>query len=174
MKQTGFPPVADENAIILVLGSMPGAESLKQQQYYAHPRNSFWPMMGELFDFSPALPYSDRLAALRKNNIALWDVAHQCVRPGSLDSNIRDAEANDFEAFFRTHPEIKIVFFNGVTAEQLYRKLVLPKLPVALQQLPMLRLPSSSPAHAGMTVVQKLEQWREARRRRDQALSNSR
>ena len=153
---------------------MPGTESLKQQQYYAHPRNSFWPVMGELFGFDPALSYADRLAALRKNSIALWDVAHQCVRPGSLDSNIRDAEANDFAGFFKTHTKVEMVFFNGATAEQLYRKLVSPTLPTALQQLPMLRLPSSSPAHAGMTVAQKQEQWRKARHRRDQALENSR
>ena len=174
MKQTGFPPVADKKVVVLVLGSMPGAESLKQQQYYAYLHNAFWPIMGELFGFDPALPYSDRLTALMQNHVALWDVAHQCVRPGSLDSNIRDAEANDFSSFFKAHAKIESVFFNGTTAEQLYRKLVFPKLPATLRQLPKLRLPSTSPAHAGMTVAQKLELWREVRRKRDQALSNNR
>jgi len=156
---TGFDFSASTDARVLVLGSMPSAASLRRQQYYAHPRNAFWPIMGELFGFDPALPYHERLRTLRANRVALWDVAHRCVRPGSLDADMRDVEANDFHAFLGTHPQIGSIFFNGGKAETLYRHLVLPHLPAALQAIPLKRLPSTSPAHAGMDFTAKLAAW---------------
>ena len=91
-----FPPVVSRNSKVLILGSMPGEVSLKAEQYYAHPRNAFWPIMGELFGAGPSLPYQERLVALDNAGIALWDSLRACTRPGSLDSAIRDEEANDF------------------------------------------------------------------------------
>lgn len=157
---TGFDFSAHTDARVLVLGSMPSEASLRRQQYYAHPRNAFWPIMGELFGFDPALPYPDRLQVLITYQIALWDVAHRCVRPGSLDADMRDVEANDFHTFFSAHPHIDRIFFNGGKAEALYRRLVLPRLPAALQAIPRKRLPSTSPAHAGMDFAAKLAAWR--------------
>ena len=155
-----FPPVADEQATILILGSMPGKESLKQQQYYAHPQNAFWKIMGDLVGAHPALPYPQRLSALTAAHIALWDVLKTCERQGSLDSNIQNETANDFATFFKNHPHITHVFFNGAKAEQGFKRFVLGK-----QKSPPLefaRLPSTSPAHAGMRYEEKLNVWREA------------
>jgi hypoxanthine-DNA glycosylase len=155
-----FAPVADGRSRVLVLGSMPGVESLKASQYYAHPRNAFWTIMGELLGFDPKLPYEARVRALRSAGIALWDVLHSCRRDGSLDSSIEAASetANDFRAFFGAHPAIRAVFFNGAKAESAYQQHVLP----ALADLPLryLRLPSTSPAQAGMPVAKKLQAWR--------------
>ncbi|ATX80226.1 hypoxanthine-DNA glycosylase [Mariprofundus aestuarium] len=88
MIDRGFPYSANRDAKILILGSMPSRKSIAADQYYAHPQNGFWPIMGELFGFTASLEYEERLAQLRKNGVGLWDVAHQCVRPGSLDSAI--------------------------------------------------------------------------------------
>jgi len=156
-----FDNVATSDALILILGSMPGVASLKAHQYYAHPRNLFWEIMGELIDFDPTLPYPERLEQLQSNRIALWDVAHQCERPGSLDSNINSQSviANDFNALFQSSPQIGAIFFNGQKAAQLYRQLVIPVLPAKYQLLPRLTLPSTSPAHASLSQADKLKQW---------------
>jgi len=161
MPDTGFPYIAEPDARVLILGSMPGRKSLAQQQYYAHAQNSFWPIMGALFGFSDELFYEQRLAALRKHRIALWDVAYQCERPGSLDQAIAmdTVVANDFTAFFTQHRKIHTIFFNGRKAEQLYHRLVVRAQTVNIQPIPMFLLPSSSPAHASMTRQQKLEHW---------------
>ncbi len=155
-----FPPVADEHVTVLILGSMPGKESLKQNQYYAHPQNTFWKIMGELIGASRELPYNERLLKLTAAHIALWDVLNTCEREGSLDSDIRNGTPNDFASFFKQHPHITRVCFNGAKAEQSFKKFVQGK-----QQLPLLdftRLPSTSPAHAGMRYTEKLKEWNEA------------
>lgn len=155
-----FPPIEDERARILILGSMPGAESLRAGQYYAHPRNAFWPIMGELAGALPALPYEQRAQKLRAAGIALWDVLASCIRPGSLDSDIDpdSIHPNDFATFFRKHRHISRVYFNGTMAEQSFRKHVLPH----LDHLPLQfeRLPSTSPANASLRFEQKLEAWK--------------
>jgi TDG/mug DNA glycosylase family protein len=155
-----FPPVANTDATLLILGSMPGKESLKQNQYYAHPQNAFWKIMGELVGAHPYLPYKERLHKLTTAHIALWDVLATCERESSLDTHIRNEKANDFASFFARHPHITHVFFNGAKAEQSFNKFVVEK-----QKLPSLtyqRLPSTSPAHAGMRYAEKLKAWREA------------
>jgi len=158
-----FPPIADATANILVLGSMPGKESLRAGQYYAHPRNAFWSIMGELAGASPALPYQARARKLKSAGIALWDVLASCKRHGSMDADIEAASIcpNDFKSFFQKHPNITHVFFNGSMAEQCFRKHVLPSLesPPGQRMLQFQRLPSTSPAHASMTYVQKLKAW---------------
>jgi len=153
-----FPPVAGASAKILILGSMPGKMSLQQNQYYAHPMNAFWKIMGELVGAHPQLPYPARLDILCQSGIALWDVLASCERTSSLDAHIRNEAANDFAAFFARHPRITRVFFNGAKAEQSFRKFVLGK--QALPVLEFCRLPSTSPAHAGMRYADKLKAWR--------------
>jgi len=152
-----FPPVVSRNSKVLILGSMPGEVSLKAAQYYAHPRNAFWRIMGELFGAGLSLPYQERLVVLDGAGIALWDSLRACTRPGSLDSAIRDEEANDFTALFTSFPKITHVFFNGAKSEAAFRRHVLPTL--AGSQRVFARLPSTSPAHAGMTVDEKVKRW---------------
>ena len=155
-----FAPISNSQARILILGSMPGKESLKQNQYYAYPQNAFWKIMGELVGAHPQLPYEERLHKLTSAHIALWDGLASCERESSLDTHIRKERANDFATFFARHPHITHVFFNGAKAEQSFNKFVLEK-----RNLPPLnyqRLPSTSPAHAGMRYADKLQAWRAA------------
>ncbi|HEU4517591.1 MAG TPA: DNA-deoxyinosine glycosylase [Steroidobacteraceae bacterium] len=162
-RRQGFPPVAGRNACILVLGSMPGEASLAAGQYYAFRHNQFWRIAGEICGFAPDAPYGRRKAALKRSRIALWDVLASCVRPGSLDSAIREdsIRVNDFAGFLAAHPGIRRVCFNGRKAEHAWRRRVLPALPAA-RKLEYRLLPSTSPAHAGMGYLAKLEAWRSA------------
>jgi TDG/mug DNA glycosylase family protein len=156
-----FPPIAGRDAHTLILGSLPGQRSLQMQQYYAHPQNAFWKLVGAIFGTEPASPYPRRVQVLKKNHIALWDVLAAAERPGSLDSSIVQASAlaNDFAKFFRAHPRIRRVFFNGRKAEELYRRFVLPRLGAEFAYIRYEGLPSTSPAHAGMTFAKKLDRW---------------
>jgi TDG/mug DNA glycosylase family protein len=156
----GFAPIEDTAAIVLILGSMPGKASLAAGKYYAHPRNLFWPIMGELVGAHPHLPYEDRLRILKSSGIALWDVLKSCIRNGSLDSDIEETSVipNDFNSFFLRHPNIAYLFFNGVKAEQCFRRHVQPLL--KFQPLQYRRLPSTSPANAGTSYEKKLDVWR--------------
>ena len=157
-----FPPLARTHATILILGSMPGIASLDAQQYYAHPRNAFWPIMASLFDVDLNASYQQRCQQLSDAGVAVWDVLKACYRPGSLDQHIDPAtiEANDFSLFFHQHKQIQAVFFNGGKAESLFKRYVLADLPPIWQQLPQIRLPSTSPAHAALSFEQKVQQWR--------------
>lgn len=140
---------------------MPSVQSLKQQQYYAHPRNAFWPIMSALFHMNKEWIYQQRCQHIIKNNIAVWDVLKACQRQGSLDSNIEPNSmiANDFNTFFRKHPKIEHIFFNGGKAEQVFKQHVLPNLDKPFKQQNQTRLPSTSPAHATMKFEQKLQLW---------------
>ena len=155
-----FPPIASPDARILILGSMPGRASLAAGQYYAHPRNAFWPIMGCLLDFDASRDYPARVDALKVGGIAVWDILDSCHRPGSLDSAIADDSlvANDLPGFLATHAEIHHVFFNGAKAESCFRRHI--KLTMAEPQIGFARLPSTSPAHAGLSFARKLEAWR--------------
>ncbi len=158
----GFPPIARSDARVLLLGTLPGTASLARQQYYAQPRNGFWPILATLLGFDPALAYAQRAGQLSVHGIALWDVCRSGVRPGSLDSAIQRASIlpNDFAGFLPSHPALRVLAFNGRTAESLFRSLVLPALPVSLAALPTLTLPSTSPAYASMRFAEKLDRWR--------------
>lgn len=155
-----FPPIISPDARILILGSIPGAASLAAKEYYAHPRNLFWRIIADLFNTGPLQDYPSKTQALLNAQIALWDVMKSCYRSGSLDAAIekKSIVTNDFNALLKNHPDIQHVFFNGATAEQSFRRLVLPKL--NHQPLNLQRLPSTSPAHAAMTYQQKLAHWR--------------
>lgn len=160
-----FPPVSTPEAKILILGSMPGKASLAANQYYAHPRNLFWPIMGELFSTGPERPYAERLQILQAQGVALWDVLKECFRVSALDSDIVEASIvpNDFVDFFARHPGIHHVFFNGTKAEQAFRKYALPEL-THLPAVELVRLPSTSPANAAIPAADRLAQWREIKR----------
>lgn len=151
----GFPPVVDERARTLILGSFPSAQSLVAGQYYANPRNAFWSITGELFGFDAAAPYDRRLAKLQSHGVALWDVLGACRRRGSADSAIdpKSLAVNDFDQLFADHPTITAVYFNGVKAAELYRRPA-----AAPDEIQYHRLPSTSPAHA-MPRGAKLAAW---------------
>ncbi|NMG33867.1 DNA-deoxyinosine glycosylase [Azoarcus sp. TTM-91] len=156
---SSFPPVFREDARVLVLGSMPGVASLSAGQYYAHPRNAFWPIMGTLLGAGPQLPYADRLHRLQDAGVALWDVIAHCERPGSLDSAITPASviANDLPGLLAICSGIRHVFFNGSAAEAAFRRHV--QLPAGLAPLQFMRLPSTSPAHAARSLTEKIAAW---------------
>jgi double-stranded uracil-DNA glycosylase len=158
---TGFPPIAKPDATILILGSMPGQKSLDENQYYAHPRNSFWPIMAQLFNADKYLNYEQRKQLLHNNKVAVWDVLKSCYRKGSLDSDIDNStiESNDFVSFFKTHSKIQTIFFNGTKAEQLFNKEVLNGLQ-QYKNLKYYKLPSTSPAHTAMSMEEKLLNWK--------------
>jgi hypoxanthine-DNA glycosylase len=140
---------------------MPGEASLAAQQYYAHPRNSFWYIIEQMFNIPSPLDYQGRKQLLLDKHIALWDVLKACVREGSLDSSIDSdsIEVNAFEDFFSEHGKITTVFFNGARAEKEFIKHVMPLPAVQARDLEFLRLPSTSPAHAAMSREQKLQAW---------------
>jgi hypoxanthine-DNA glycosylase len=156
-----FAPVADASASVLILGSLPGQASLQARQYYAHPHNAFWKIMGELLGASPGLAYRQRLRVLRANGVALWDVCAAAQRPGSLDASInaRTVQPNDFAAFFTAHRDIRLICFNGAKAAELYERRVWKLLPAAMQGIRRETLPSTSPAHAALDFAAKLRRW---------------
>ena len=164
IRSFSFPPVAREDARVLILGSLPGQASLEAQQYYAQPRNAFWPLMGALFGAGPEHAYADRLEKLRDVKVALWDVCESAKRPGSLDQKIDIASVtpNDFAALFVRCPQIGVIGFNGATAERFYRLLVRPTLAAPHADIASARLPSTSAAHAGRSFDEKLALWRKA------------
>ena len=153
---SGFPPIEGAQARVLVLGSLPGQASIDANQYYAHPRNAFWPIMAELAGATG--DYGARCDALMLRGIMVWDVLARSVRPGSLDSAIRmdTAVANDFAAVFERQPRIELVALNGRKATDMFARFANPPPHVQSETLP-----STSPAYASLTVADKLERWRE-------------
>lgn len=153
-----FDPVWRSDARVLILGSMPSVESLKQGFYYAHPRNAFWPMMAEILGCEAPRSIDAKKQMLISHRIALWDSARSCEREGSLDSAIRAPRANDFESLYRSCPEIRHLLFNGAAALALYERLV------ARQEKDgrvFHRLPSTSPAYT-MKYEEKRRIWKRA------------
>ncbi|MDB5796237.1 MAG: mug [Paucimonas sp.] len=151
---TGLAPVLDEKVRILVLGSFPGAASLKAGQYYAHPRNQFWRLLGAVLgEELAALPYEQRLQRLLARQVGLWDVLAACQREGSLDTAIRRRQANDFTLLRQRCPRLARVGFNGQEAGR-HAGLF------AQAGFDTVILPSSSPAHAALGFEQKLASWR--------------
>jgi TDG/mug DNA glycosylase family protein len=157
-----FPPILGDAPRLLLLGSMPSEASLARGQYYGHPRNAFWPIMERLLGLTAGSDYEDRAQALREHGIALWDVIAACARPGSLDAAIRPetVQVNDFATLLSTQPGIRCIAFNGATAEREYQRRVLATLGPTQAAIERLRLPSTSPAHAGMRLDEKLAAWR--------------
>ena len=151
-RKFSFEPVWAEDARLLILGTMPSVQSLLQGFYYAHPRNAFWPMMFELLGEAYSEKIEDKKRLLLRNRIALWDVALSAIRPGSLDSDIREAVPNDIPWLLAKCPGIHKVLLNGTTALSLYRRLVPP------QSVECVQLPSTSPANT-MRYEAKRAAW---------------
>lgn len=165
-----FPPLVGADPHTLILGSMPGVRSLEAQQYYAHPSNAFWPIMAAFLGFDPDLNYSERIERLTAAGYMLWDVLQSCKRAGSLDGAIEvdGREPNPIDASLRQYPSITRVFFNGGMAEQCFMRTIWPKLDQSEQQrLNLVRLPSTSPAHARLNKEQKQSIWHAALAQRD-------
>jgi len=161
MSKTGFKPIIGGKPKVLILGSMPGEASLEQSQYYANPRNLFWEIVARHFNFDHTVDYEQRKAQLVSNQIAVWDVIESCDRQGSLDSSIQSSSiiVNDFLNLFMSYPSISHVFFNGTKAQTEFNRNVKPELDTLLNQLELILLPSTSPANARMTRLEKLTQW---------------
>ena len=149
-----FAPVVDEGTRVLVLGSLPGDASLKAAQYYAHPQNGFWRLIGlTLGRDLHAMAYPDRIEALRAAGVGLWDVIASAERRGSLDAAIRSPEAADLRGLIAGLPNLRAVAFNGATAAKGGRRIL-----AGLEGLTLIDLPSSSPAHA-RPLPEKAERW---------------
>ncbi len=156
----GFEPIAGADACVLILGTAPSVRSLELQQYYGHPRNAFWPIMRALFADGEELDYPAQVELLVSAHVALWDVLRAAERPGSLDSSIAAASAvpNDIGRFLAGYPDIVHVFFNGATAQALFER-HLSSVQATDPALVFQRLPSTSPANAGVSFKAKLRAW---------------
>jgi hypoxanthine-DNA glycosylase len=152
-----FEPIEDKNCRILILGTMPGRQSLEKNEYYANPRNVFWDIIFSLFGEPMTEDYEKKRRLLLLHGIALWDVLKNCRRDTSADSDIRDPVPNDLLSFFNDHPPIDNVFFNGKQAWELYRKNVL--IQAIDQKLTYHRMTSTSPANASRSFEEKLKCW---------------
>lgn len=152
----GLAPVIARHSRLVVLGSFPGVASLRAQQYYGHPRNHFWPLVGAIWGLDlTILPYDARLALVLERGLGLWDVYASCRREGSLDSAIEDARLNDLASLRQRAPGLQLVAHNGGESARAMRHTLALGLPV-------LKLPSSSPANASWSFERKLAAWRTA------------
>ena len=154
MKSFSFQPIADSQATVLILGTMPGTKSLELNQYYGHKQNNFWKFMFLILEEEFSTDYEVRKKLLEKNKIALWDVLQFCDRIGSLDSAIKNEIANDFDDFLNHHPNIQIIAFNGQKAAAFFKKYSHLHQPIQL-----ITLPSTSPANASQSFDSKLKEW---------------
>ena len=151
-----YPPIADASARILVLGTMPSVESLRQGFYYAHPRNAFWRIMAEIFGEELPVSMEKKKSLLLRNGIALWDTLRSCEREGSLDSAIQRPEPNDIPALLAECPDIRKICFNGAASETLFMRHIGP-----VEGVELIRLPSTSPAYT-LAYAKKLAVWKAA------------
>jgi TDG/mug DNA glycosylase family protein len=161
-----FPAVVASDARILILGSMPGVASLSAGQYYAHPRNQFWAILLKLCGVGTSLTYEERLQLVRTRHLALWDVLHSCVRPGSLDAAIEhhSARPNDLPQLLQTARSIRHICCNGATAHSALNRYFGDILARSFPEVQVQRLPSTSPANASWSGARKLSAWRTALR----------
>ena len=154
----GLPPLLDAKTRLVVLGSFPGIASLRAQQYYGHPQNQFWKIMGALISPHPAdvlaMPYTERAQWLLRQGVGLWDVYAACEREGSLDAQIQNAQPNDLQSLRIRCPSLVAIAHNG--GESFKHAKLTRRLGV-----PVYRLPSTSPAHASWSFERKLGAWRE-------------
>ena len=153
-RKSSFPPQVAPDCRVLILGSLPGERSLAERQYYAHPQNRFWHLLGLVLQRDlVSLDYEQRLAILQEHRIGLWDVVASARREGSLDASIRDAEQNALAELVAELPDLKAVAFNGRTAEKIGRA------QLADSAIAQIGLPSSSPAYAAMPLAEKEKRW---------------
>ena len=159
----GFPPLLGSEMRVLILGTLPSQQSLKRQQYYGHPQNAFWRIMGELFGAGPEFSYERRTRTLASHGIAVWDVLASGTRPGSMDAAIVESSviANDFNTLRTRHPELRLVCFNGKAAARLFERLVADDVRESFGAVRFVTMPSTSPAYAAMNYEAKLARWAE-------------
>ena len=155
-----FSPSIDTKSEILILGSMPGVKSLDEQQYYAHPQNRFWKLMGLFCNVENLkdLNHQEKLQTLLKNKIALWDVIQSCERNGSLDSNIQKEILNNIPDLLKQFPNIKIICLNGNKAYIAFKKYS----PEILGKYKYYKMPSTSPANARYKLEDLFKYWQQA------------
>lgn len=158
MKIYSFPALSNPEASVLLLGTMPGVKSLEINQYYGHPQNNFWKLITQVFEEESTTNYVQKIEMLKRNKIAVWDVLQACERQGSLDSAIMKEVPNDFTNFLNEHPNIKIIAFNGQKAAAFFKKHVRLS-----KEYELITLPSTSPANAGKSFEQKLNEWKAIR-----------
>lgn len=151
---SSFPPIIDKNSKILILGSIPGVKSLEKQEYYGHPQNKFWKIIFELFNEEFTENYKDKINILIKNHIALWDVLDSCERKGSLDSEIKNEEANPILELLEKHENISAIFCNGGKSFRTLQQILGKNF-----RIPIILLPSTSPLHT-ISFAEKLEKWK--------------
>lgn len=146
---------------VLVLGSMPGAASLEAMRYYAHPRNRFWPLMADLLGLDAHAEYPLRLGALQARGVGLWDVIARCERAGSLDAAIRRRSivANPLPEAIAALPQLRAIACNGAEAHRAWQRHVAVRLPASARSLPVLALPSTSPANAACGAARLRQAW---------------
>jgi hypoxanthine-DNA glycosylase len=150
-----FAPLIDQEAKILILGSIPGDKSIELQEYYGHAQNRFWRVLTAICGYETVpTDYLSKKSILIQNKIALWDVAHKANRKGSLDSAIRDEEPNDIASLLEKYPTIKTIAFNGKKAEQLYDRYFQRSL-----HIKYLSMPSTSPANAIYQLDLLSQKW---------------
>lgn len=152
-------PIIDDGAEILILGSMPGVMSLSKQQYFAHPRNHFWPIIYAVFGDPLSYEYSERVAFIKAHKLALWDVIGSCKRVGSSDSSITEIEVNDIEGLLVRYPGIRLIILNGAKAEATYRRYAnMKKLNIRTAKAPST---SPVPGRNVKSFEEKLEAWKQ-------------
>lgn len=160
-----MPHIIGKDARVLILGSMPGRESLAKQQYYANPRNQFWTIMYALFDENydyDQTPYEEKVNFIKMHRLALWDSIHYCVRKGSLDSAIKNEEPNDVTGLLDANPEIRAIVFNGSKSFAVFKKFFKSVIPPTIE---LLKMPSTSPTPSRYpkSLDEKIEDWSKIR-----------
>ena len=154
-----FPPVVRADTRLLLLGSLPGAVSLARAQYYAHPQNLFWRLIGAVIERELVpLSYERRLETLLESGVGLWDTVAAATRKGSLDADIRLHAASDLAALVETLRALRAVGFNGGTSARIGRRQL-----AGIEEIDLVDLPSSSPAYASLPFHRKLEAWTKLR-----------
>ncbi|WP_366184124.1 DNA-deoxyinosine glycosylase [Flavobacterium ovatum] len=154
--KSSFAPISNPDIEILILGSLPGDKSIEVNEYYGHPQNRFWKIIAAISNNELPQNYKDKVALLQKLKIGVWDVAQKALRSGSLDSAIKSEEPNDIETFISNHPKLKIIAFNGKTAEALFNKYFDKK-----SNIKYVSLPSTSPANARFDFDTLRESWQQ-------------
>lgn len=163
MLKQGLAPIVDSRARILILGTLPGEESLRQQRYYGHPRNLFWRILFDAFGEEHVSDYERQKALLKRHHIALWDVLHSAERIGSLDSAIRNPVANNIAGLLAETPSLTTIAFNGKRAQALFRQHIAGRLTFPQDRLSLTALPSTSPTPSrnALSYEEKLARWSE-------------
>lgn len=154
-----LPPLVNQQTKVMIIGSMPGVQSLEKEQYYGHPRNHFWPIIAQIVNEEVPEQYEQRLIWLKRHRIGLWDAIQSCEREGSLDTKIKNEVPNDFVWLFATYPQIEAIFFNGTKAQAVFKKHLGFSI---LQHRFYTQLPSSSPVPGkyNKTFDEKVVLWR--------------